>query len=155
MIVQNGHSLQSKCEVRKWKHVIGDFSIPLLGYQFSMGHMTSPDQGFSSTRGKSLGTRLHINNIWCLDGLHHNGRISNILCLDGLHHNGRINNILCLNGLHHNGRISNILCLDGLRHNGRINNILCLDGLHHNGQITSVLCNYVSCRLKYGPYNSW
>jgi hypothetical protein len=47
------------------------------------------------------------------------------------------------------------LCLDGLRHNGRINNILCLDGLHHNGQITSVLCNYVSCRLKYGPYNSW
>jgi hypothetical protein len=59
MIVQNGHSLQSKCEVRKWKHVIRDFSIPLSGYQFSMWHVTSPDQGLSSKRGKSLGTRLH------------------------------------------------------------------------------------------------
>jgi hypothetical protein len=58
MIVQNVHSLQSKCEVRKWKHVIWDFSILLLGYQFFMGHVTSSDQGFSSTRGKSLGTRL-------------------------------------------------------------------------------------------------
>jgi hypothetical protein len=58
MIVQNGHSLQSKCEVWKWKHVIWDFSIPLLAYQFSMGHVTSPDQGLSSKRGKSLGTRL-------------------------------------------------------------------------------------------------
>jgi hypothetical protein len=30
MIVQNGHSLQSNCEVRKWKHVIWDFSLTLL-----------------------------------------------------------------------------------------------------------------------------
>ena len=62
MIVQNGHSLQSKCEVRKWKHVIWYFSIPLLGYQFSMGHVTSPDQGLSSKRGKSLGTRLLLKS---------------------------------------------------------------------------------------------
>jgi hypothetical protein len=34
MIVQNGHSLQSKCEMRKWKHVLWDFSIPPLGYNF-------------------------------------------------------------------------------------------------------------------------
>ena len=54
MIVQNGHSLQSKCEVQRWKHVIQDFSIPLLGYQFFMGHVTSTDQGFSSTRGMRL-----------------------------------------------------------------------------------------------------
>ena len=26
--LQNGHSLQSKCEMRKWKHVLCDFSIP-------------------------------------------------------------------------------------------------------------------------------
>jgi hypothetical protein len=45
--VQNGHSLQSMCEVRKWKHVIWDFSIPLLGYQFPLGHVTSSDQGLS------------------------------------------------------------------------------------------------------------
>jgi hypothetical protein len=31
---------------------------PLLGYQFSMGNVTRSDQGFSSTRGMSLGTRL-------------------------------------------------------------------------------------------------
>jgi hypothetical protein len=28
---------------------------PLLGYQFSVGHVISPGQGLSSTRGKSLG----------------------------------------------------------------------------------------------------
>jgi hypothetical protein len=53
MIVQNRHSLQSRCEVRKWKHVIWDFSIPLLGYQFSIGHVTSPDQGLSSKEGRA------------------------------------------------------------------------------------------------------
>jgi hypothetical protein len=59
--LQNGHSLQSKCEMRKWKHVLCDFSIPpplALGLQFSMGHVTSVHQGLCSTRGKSLGTRL-------------------------------------------------------------------------------------------------
>ena len=32
--------------------------IETLGYQFSMGHVTSPDQGLTLKRGKSLGTRL-------------------------------------------------------------------------------------------------
>jgi hypothetical protein len=62
MIVQNGHSLQTKCELRKWKDVIWDFPILLLDYHFFMGHVTSSSQGLSnglsSTRGKSLGTRL-------------------------------------------------------------------------------------------------
>jgi hypothetical protein len=34
--------------------------IPLLGYQFFMGHVTSYDQGFSSTRWKILGSRLCV-----------------------------------------------------------------------------------------------
>jgi hypothetical protein len=60
IIVQNGHSLQSKCEVRKWKHVIWDLSIPLWGYQFSMGHVTSVHQGLCFPRANTLGTRLWI-----------------------------------------------------------------------------------------------
>jgi hypothetical protein len=76
IIVQNGHSLQSKCEVRKWKHVIWNLSIPLWGYQFSMGHVTSVHQGLCFPRANTLGTRLvtsltqnsgNNKKIWYLD----------------------------------------------------------------------------------------
>jgi hypothetical protein len=66
MIVQNGHNLQSKCEVRKWKHVIWYFSIPLSDYQFSMGHVTSPDQGLPGVNlgnFENLGSQKQETNV--------------------------------------------------------------------------------------------
>jgi hypothetical protein len=45
-------------QLRKWKHVILDFSHIPLGNQFCMDLVTSLSKSLSSTREKSLGTRL-------------------------------------------------------------------------------------------------
>jgi hypothetical protein len=51
------HALAASCEELRART-----GNPPLGYQFSMGHMTSSDQGHCYTRGKSLGTRLASYN---------------------------------------------------------------------------------------------
>jgi hypothetical protein len=95
LIVQNTHSLRSKCKVRKWKHVIWYFSHTPSGNQFSVSHVTSSDQGHSSSRGKSLGTRLyriHRENytiseyflVWCVAKFKENCKPWMIVSMPGL-----------------------------------------------------------------------
>ena len=62
-----GHSLQSKCEVRKWKHVIWDqrLSHPPDRLSILYGSRDQPQPGYflqPERRGKSLGTRLNKHN---------------------------------------------------------------------------------------------
>ena len=56
MIVQNGHSLQSKYKMGNWKHVIRDFSLTPLYYQFSMATWPATTRLCLSLTKKSRGT---------------------------------------------------------------------------------------------------
>ena len=63
MIVQNSHSLQSKCEVQRWKHVIRDFSIPLLRLSIFYGSRDQHRPGFFLHKRNEVGTLCINGNI--------------------------------------------------------------------------------------------
>jgi hypothetical protein len=58
MILKDGCTERSFLATEVWSAEVETCNLilfhPLLGYQFSMGHVTSPDKGLPSTRGRAL-----------------------------------------------------------------------------------------------------
>ena len=67
MILKDDCTERSLLAIKVWSAEVETCNLilfhPPLSYQFSIGHVTSPDQGLTSKRGKSLGTRLWLCQI--------------------------------------------------------------------------------------------